>query len=249
MNRPPPAENIQTKHVHDPVSPGDGTRILIERKWPSGLDKEAFAIDDWMKTVAPSLKLEKWLGQDSTRWTEFCDRYAREIHIEQLDELRALAGRGPITLVYGAKDRKHNTASALKAMILEVHAAISAGSQSEPAAPKPNGVHHTQARNKSDLARWDGEGGAATHTAVSTDLLQPTNCEFALLRMRVIALENLVITLLAEASDRQLHLARELANFIAPQPGVTPHPLALGASAHMLGLIERASQFRVQTPR
>jgi uncharacterized protein YeaO (DUF488 family) len=253
MNRPPPPENVRTKHARDPVSPGDGSRILIERTWPRGLDKKTAAIDDWIKAVAPSTKLEKWFKHDPHRWPEFCDRYAREINVERLDELRALAAQGPITLVYGSTEKTHNAASALKVLILEVHAAISAGLEAQP---KPNGARQAAVQTITDLARWDGEGGAgpdgphdhATHTAVSVDLLQPANYELALLRIRVIALENLVITLLAEASDRQLHLAREMAKFIAPQPGATPHSLAIHASKQMVGLIERARHFRIQTP-
>ena len=41
----------------------------------------------------------------------------------------------------------------------------------------------------------------------------PSNAELVQLRIRVIALENLVIALLAEASDRQLDLAREMAAY------------------------------------
>ena len=50
-----------------------------------------------------------------------------------------------------------------------------------------------------------------------------TNAELVQLRIRVIALENLVIALLAEASDRQLDLAREMAAYISPRPGSTHH--------------------------
>jgi hypothetical protein len=71
-----------------------------------------------------------------------------------------------------------------------------------------------------------------------------TNAELVQLRIRVIALENLVIALLAEASDRQLELAREMAAYISPRPGFTQHPLTIHAAAHMVDLVERAGQFR-----
>jgi hypothetical protein len=62
-------------------------------------------------------------------------------------------------------------------------------------------------------------------------------------------LENLVIALFAAASDRQLEQAREMARYISPRPGFTPHPLTTHAAAHMIDLVERASRFRplVQT--
>jgi len=64
------------------------------------------------------------------------------------------------------------------------------------------------------------------------------------LRIRVIALENLMIALLAEASDRQLEVAREMAGYIAPRRGLTHHPLTTKAADHMIDLVDRADRFR-----
>jgi hypothetical protein len=68
------------------------------------------------------------------------------------------------------------------------------------------------------------------------------------LRIRVIALENLVIALLAEASDRQIELAREMAAYISPRPGFSHHPLTIHAAAQMIDLIQRARDLRIITP-
>jgi uncharacterized protein YeaO (DUF488 family) len=255
MNRHPPVGNIQIKQARDKASADDGQRILIDRTWPRGLDKKSALIDDWIKDVAPSAKLEKWFNCDATRWDEFCDRFAHEIHRQRLDELRALAEKGRITLVYGAKDPIHNAAAALRNFILQADAALSP-LKTDPMASKQNGTHEASAQGLTEVARRDVDDGAGPdgvhdqshRTAVSHEVSQPTNWELAHLRVRVIALENLVITLLAEASDRQLNLAREMAEFILPNPGATPHPLAIHASAHMLGLVNRARHFRVQTP-
>jgi len=75
-----------------------------------------------------------------------------------------------------------------------------------------------------------------------------TNNELAQLRIRLIALENLVIALLAEAPDRQLDLVREMAAYISPRPGFTRHPLTIHAAAQMISLVERASYFQNTTP-
>ncbi len=64
------------------------------------------------------------------------------------------------------------------------------------------------------------------------------------LRIRVIALENLVIALLAQIPAAQLELAREMATYISPRPGYTPHPLTLGAAEEMRSLVDRSMQFR-----
>lgn len=70
-----------------------------------------------------------------------------------------------------------------------------------------------------------------------------TNAELVQLRIRVIALENLVIALLAEAPDRQLTLARGMATYISPRAGFTPHPITLRAADEMLSLVDRADRY------
>jgi len=99
------------------------------------------------------------------------------------------------------------------------------------------------------LARWDNEGGAgpdgpATVSPERTPVPELTNAELVTSRIRVIALENLMISLLATASDDQLRLAREMAGYISPRPGFTQHPLTIHAAAHMVDLVERADHFR-----
>lgn len=59
------------------------------------------------------------------------------------------------------------------------------------------------------------------------------------LQVRVVAFENLLIMLLAEGSDRQLELAREMAAYISPRPGFAHHPLMTHAAAHMVDLVDR----------
>jgi hypothetical protein len=75
---------------------------------------------------------------------------------------------------------------------------------------------------------------------------QLTNAELVQLRIRVIALEDLVIALLAHAPDRELELVREMAAYISPRPGFTQHPLTVHAAAEMIHLVERALHFRDQ---
>ncbi len=69
-----------------------------------------------------------------------------------------------------------------------------------------------------------------------------TNAELVQLRVRVIALENLLIAVLAEGSGRQIERAMEMAQHISPRPGFTRHPLTIQAARHMLSLVERSSQ-------
>jgi hypothetical protein len=102
------------------------------------------------------------------------------------------------------------------------------------------------------ISRWDTEGGAgpagpqggSVSAEAQSAIPELTNAEIVQLRIRVIALENLVIALLAEASERQLGLAREMAAYISPRPGATHHPLTIHAAAQMIDLVERAGHFR-----
>lgn len=102
------------------------------------------------------------------------------------------------------------------------------------------------------LSRWENEGGyggqarAADSPADKQAPEDPaaTETEAVQLRIRVIALENLVIALLAQAPESQLALAREMADFISPRPGYTPHPLTLRAAEEMRSLVDRAVHYR-----
>ena len=102
------------------------------------------------------------------------------------------------------------------------------------------------------LSRWDNEGGASPRDIKAipvvgdarSEVPQLTNTELVQLRIRVIALENILIALLAEATDRDLDLVREMAAYISPRPGFTQHPLTIQAAAQMIQLGERASHFR-----
>jgi uncharacterized protein YeaO (DUF488 family) len=78
------------------------------------------AIDLWAKDVAPSTGLRKWFGHNPDRWPEFRRRYSEEMrhHRDQVDELRALAQRGRITLVFAAHDTAHNDAVVLREILL-----------------------------------------------------------------------------------------------------------------------------------
>lgn len=99
------------------------------------------------------------------------------------------------------------------------------------------------------LSRWDNEGGALTSAeATHADVPAMTNAEIVQLRIRVIALENLLIAVLAQGPDRLREIAREMADYISPRPGFTQHPLTTQAADHMTHLVDRALHFRTVEP-
>ena len=110
---------VRTKRVYLAPSDEDGTRILVDRLWPRGLTKEKARVAIWLKEIAPSTELRKWFSHDPEKWAEFKARYAGELKSrgEQLALLKQAAGRGPVTLVFGARDEEHNQAVVLQRML------------------------------------------------------------------------------------------------------------------------------------
>ena len=108
--------NIRLKRAYLPPSPEDGVRVLVDRLWPRGLSKSDAAIDRWLKDLAPSSELRRWFGHDPRRRDEFRRRYQAELaqHADLLDELRAMARKEPLTLVFAARDETHNQAVVLR---------------------------------------------------------------------------------------------------------------------------------------
>jgi len=99
------------------------------------------------------------------------------------------------------------------------------------------------------LSRWDNEGGSvAAAPDPHPTIAALTSAELIQLRIRTIALENMLIAVLAEGSDRQLAVAREMAEYIAPRPRFTHHPLTIEAGRHMTSLVDRAVHFRTIQP-
>jgi uncharacterized protein YeaO (DUF488 family) len=108
------AFTVRLQRAYDEPGPDDGRRVLVDRVWPRGRTKEDLRLDAWERELGPSTQLRRWFGHDPGRWEEFQARYhlelARPGQAQTLDDLAAAARRGPLTLVYGARDREHNQA-------------------------------------------------------------------------------------------------------------------------------------------
>src|SRR5688572_22231780 len=110
---------INLKRVYESPSPRDGLRVLVDRLWPRGLTKERAAVGLWAKDLAPSTDLRKWFGHDPARWKQFQVRYQKELQEkkESLQLLKKSCAEQKVTLVYGARDVKHNEALVLKRIL------------------------------------------------------------------------------------------------------------------------------------
>jgi hypothetical protein len=116
--------------------------------------------------------------------------------------------------------------------------------------PDPDPLLDPSELRRRALSSWDNEGGAVASMShkTHTDVNAMTNAELVQLRIRVIALENLMIAVLAEGSDRQRAVAREMAAYISPRPGFTHHPLTIQAATHMAELVDRAVHYQGLSP-
>ena len=108
--------NIKIKRVYEVPEKNDGYRILVDRLWPRGLTKEKAAVDLWLKNIAPTTELRKWFGHEPEKWDEFKKKYLVELkeNKESVSILKDHLKKGPVTLLYAARDQVHNEALVLK---------------------------------------------------------------------------------------------------------------------------------------
>ena len=113
--------DVRIKRAYDAGEPGDGYRVLIDHVWPRGVSRERANLDEWARELAPSDELRKWFGHVPERFGKFRSRYRRELAAqgERLAELRRRAHKGPVTIVYAARDREHNNAVVLAELVRE----------------------------------------------------------------------------------------------------------------------------------
>ena len=110
--------NIFMKRVYEPYEEMDGCRILVDRLWPRGISKDATKLSYWFKELAPSNELRKWFCHKPELFEEFRNRYLEELRKDEqkkkfIQEIMELSARGPVTILYGAKDPVHNHAQVL----------------------------------------------------------------------------------------------------------------------------------------
>ena len=110
--------NLRVRRVYEPAEGQDGVRVLVDRLWPRGIQKQRAAIDHWLKDLAPSHELRRQFHGQAQQWDAFVAAYALELTAPSaqgaLQTLRDCIALGPVTLLYASRDERHNNAVALK---------------------------------------------------------------------------------------------------------------------------------------
>jgi uncharacterized protein YeaO (DUF488 family) len=107
--------DVRIKRIYEPAAGSDGELVLIDRLWPRGFTHEDAHVDDWLRDLGPSTELRRWFAHDPARFAEFRRRYTAELAAkrDEVADLRRRARKGPLTLVYSARDTEHNDAVVL----------------------------------------------------------------------------------------------------------------------------------------
>ncbi len=107
---------LHIKRAYDPPAQGDGYRVLVDRLWPRGISKDALALDEWCRDIAPSDQLRRWFGHDPARFADFAQKYRAELAANPATATvqSIVQHHATVTLLYGAKDTEHNQAVVLR---------------------------------------------------------------------------------------------------------------------------------------
>ncbi|HLK41666.1 MAG TPA: DUF488 family protein [Polyangiaceae bacterium] len=116
---------VHTKRWNDPISPGDGHRILVCRYRPRGVRKDAETWEEWIPDLGPSRELHAdYWGKHGAPipWSTFRRRYLAEMKAQR-DAIVRLAALGTVTLLCSSActdpDRCHRTL--LRDLVVAAH--------------------------------------------------------------------------------------------------------------------------------
>ncbi len=108
---------LRTKRIYDSPSPEDGYRLLVMRRWPRGIRKQA--VDAWERELSPSEPLRVAFLHEGMPWKEYARRYVEEVSpkVELLAQVARRARSQPVTLLCSCKDEAHCHRSLLRGLV------------------------------------------------------------------------------------------------------------------------------------
>ncbi|HMN19129.1 MAG TPA: DUF488 family protein [Candidatus Moranbacteria bacterium] len=110
---------ISIKRIYEKPSRKDGIRILVDRLWPRGVSKSAASVEVWMKDLAPSEQLRKYLHVDKEgHYERFSLEYKKELENKREEIRKELKNFGKkVTIVTAVKDMEKSHIPALVAFL------------------------------------------------------------------------------------------------------------------------------------
>lgn len=113
---------VALKRAYDPPFASDGARVLVDRLWPRGINKDDAKLTAWLRDLAPSNELRKWFHTRPSQWQQFRKKYLEELiepaaadALAQLYDL--VRKRKRVTLVFASKNEQFNNAVVLKELL------------------------------------------------------------------------------------------------------------------------------------
>lgn len=109
---------IKIRRAYVEKGTDDGYRILVDKLWPRGIKKEDLSYSWWAKDITPSTEIRKKFDHVPEKFDDFKKSYKKELEANEatsefLDKISTQIKKHNVTLVYGAKDEKHNHAIVL----------------------------------------------------------------------------------------------------------------------------------------
>jgi uncharacterized protein YeaO (DUF488 family) len=108
---------ILIKCAREAASPEDGARVLVERRRPSGVSKDALELRAWLTALAPSDPLRRWFEERPRQWLIFRRRYLAELCTEEAAEalswLHAMAASEPTMTLLTLEDEPERSHGAI----------------------------------------------------------------------------------------------------------------------------------------
>ena len=118
---------VRVKSAYDPIHESDGERVLVTRYWPRGCSRTQLAVDEWLKSLAPSANLVDDWNHNMISWDQYRARYTAEMqgrhHV--IKRLARKARRTNITLLsFEHKDNPYSHRCILRELIEQESACL-----------------------------------------------------------------------------------------------------------------------------
>lgn len=114
--------NVEVAHLKDAESREQQVCVAFEQCQNLGTKPDANVTDLWLPAIAPSRALVNWFHYDEDKWYEFERRYRGELLTvpTPCEQLRSLACRTVVLLVYMNGSVRRNAAVVLKKHLIEL---------------------------------------------------------------------------------------------------------------------------------